>query len=51
MQENTPDAIFCANDEVAAALMTALRRLGFSISGENVTRHNAVSVLKLRIYF
>ncbi len=34
LQENRPDAIFCANDEVAAGLVTALRRLGFSIPGD-----------------
>lgn len=33
-QEDRPDAIFCANDEVAAGLMTSLRRLGFSIPGD-----------------
>lgn len=33
-QKYRPDAIFCANDEVAAGLMTSLKRLGFSIPGD-----------------
>ncbi|WP_420540297.1 LacI family DNA-binding transcriptional regulator [Paenibacillus polymyxa] len=33
-QKDRPDAIFCANDEVAAGLAKALRTSGFSIPGD-----------------
>ncbi|MEK5406713.1 substrate-binding domain-containing protein [Paenibacillus sp. FSL W8-0439] len=33
-QKDRPDAIFCANDDVASGLTTVLRRAGFSIPGD-----------------
>ncbi|KGP77717.1 MULTISPECIES: LacI family DNA-binding transcriptional regulator [Paenibacillus] len=33
-QRDRPDAIFCSNDDVAAGLITVLRRSGFSIPGD-----------------
>ncbi|MEC0128458.1 LacI family DNA-binding transcriptional regulator [Paenibacillus pabuli] len=33
-QINRPDAVFCANDEVAAGFITVIRRLGFSVPGD-----------------
>ncbi|WP_440108772.1 LacI family DNA-binding transcriptional regulator [Paenibacillus sp. QZ-Y1] len=33
-QTNRPDAIFCANDEVAAGFITQLRRTKFSVPGD-----------------
>ncbi|MHA6528733.1 LacI family DNA-binding transcriptional regulator [Paenibacillus sp. BAC0078] len=33
-QTDRPDAIFCSNDEVAAGVVTELRRRGFSVPGD-----------------